>query len=139
MRVHPPPGGRIVAALRGEVTPYPPGGVNHAPVTDIAAGHVLAAERGHPGRTYILGHREGNLDQNAFLQLVAEAAGTASLHPSRAPAGSLPHSLTADPSRAIQELGMPQSDLRAAFVDAVTWYRAHPLTVNKLRSETPNG
>ena len=76
-------GRRIVAALRGQVTPYPPGGVNHAPVADIAAGHLLAAERGEPGRAYILGHRAGNLDHAAFLRLVAEAAGTPVLQPPR--------------------------------------------------------
>jgi dihydroflavonol-4-reductase len=118
-------GGRILAALRGEVTPYPPGGINHAPVTDIAAGHLLAAGRGKPGQAYILGHREGNLDHAAFLRLVAEAAGTKPLTPPKlAPAGQLPTALTADPSRAIRELGLPQSNLRAAFAEAVTWYRA---------------
>ena len=119
-------GRRIVAALRGQVTPYPPGGINHAPVADIAAGHLLAAERGEPGRAYILGHRAGNLDHAAFLRLVAEAAGTPALQPSqRAASGGLPHALTADPARAIRELGMPQGDLRAAFAEAVAWFRAN--------------
>ena len=118
-------GRRIVAALRGQVTPYPPGGVNHAPVADIAAGHLLAAERGEPGRAYILGHRAGNLDHAAFLRLVAEAAGIQALQPSqRAVSGGLPDALTADPARAIRELGMPQGDLRAAFAEAVAWFRA---------------
>ncbi len=132
-------GRRIVAALRGQVTPYPTGGVNHAPVADIAAGHLLAAQRGEPGRVYILGHRGGNLDHAAFLRLVAEVAGTPALQPPRraASTGSLPDSLTADPTRAIRVLGMPQGDLRAAFAQAVAWFRAHP--VNQLRSETPNG
>ena len=119
-------GRRIVAALRGQVTPYPPGGINHAPVADIAAGHLLAAERGEPGRAYILGHRDGNLDHAAFLRLVAEAAGTPALQPPRraANAGGLPDALTADPARAIRELGLPQGDLRAAFAEAVAWFRA---------------
>ncbi len=117
-------GQRILAALRGEVTPYPPGGVNHVPVRDVALGHLLAAEHGRPGQCYILGHQAGNLDHAAFLRLVAEAAGTRPLKPpARAVAtGYLPPSLTADPSRAIRELGMPQSDLRAAFAEAVAWY-----------------
>jgi len=120
-------GRRIVAALRGQLTPYPTGGVNHAPVADIAAGHLLAAERGAPGRVYILGHRDGNLDHAAFLRLVAEAAGIPALQPPRRPAsvGGLPDALTADPARAIRELGMPQTDLRAAFAEAVAWFRAN--------------
>jgi dihydroflavonol-4-reductase len=149
-------GARILAALAGEVTPYPPGGINHAPVRDIAVGHLLAAERAEQGQTYILGHRDGNLDHAAFLRLVAEAAGMRPppggdlrLKPPKEPApslrsgqalslskgvptgrskfpvGGMPASLTADPSRAIRELGMPQSDLRGAFVEAVAWYRAN--------------
>ena len=120
-------GRRIVAALRGEVTAYPAGGVNHAPVIDVAAGHLLAATRGAAGRTYILGHGAGNLDHAAFLRRVAEAAGT---RPLRAPqtrgghAAGLPAALTADPVRAVRELGLPQSDLQAAFAAAVAWYRA---------------
>lgn len=120
-------GRRIVAALRGQVTAYPAGGVNHAPVIDVAAGHLLAAERGAAGRTYILGHRAGNLDHATFLRRVAEAAGTP---PLRAPqmrrgdAAGLPAALTADPARAVRELGLPQSDLQAAFAAAVAWYRA---------------
>ncbi len=118
-------GRRIVAALHGQVTPYPPGGVNHAPVVDIAAGHLLAAERGEPGQVYILGHHSGNLDHAAFLRLVAEAAGIPVLQPPRQTArGGMPDALTADPARAIAELGMPQGDLRAAFGEAVAWFRA---------------
>jgi dihydroflavonol-4-reductase len=120
-------GRRIVAALRGQVTPYPAGGVNHAPVADIAAGHLLAAERGQPGRVYLLGHTDGNLDHAAFLRLVAETAGTPALQPPRRSPGaeSLPDALTANPARTIRELGMPQSDLRTAFAEAVAWFRAN--------------
>jgi dihydroflavonol-4-reductase len=117
-------GRRILAALHGEVTPYPPGGVNHVPVRDVAAGHLLAAQSGVSGRTYILGHKDGNLDHAGFLRLVAEAAGKEPLCPPRHPVttAGLPAALTADPSRAIRELGMPQSDLCAAFKEAVEWF-----------------
>lgn len=119
-------GRRILAALRGEATPYPPGGVNHVPVRDVAAGHMLAARRGVPGRTYILGHRHGNLDHASFLRMVAEVTGTGSVRVSvPARTGHLPVALTADPGRAIRELGMPQSDLRGAFAEAVAWYQHH--------------
>ncbi len=68
-------GRRILAALQGTPLPYPPGGINHAPVVDIAAGHLLAAERGAAGETYILGHCQGNLDEAAFLRLVTGPRG----------------------------------------------------------------
>jgi dihydroflavonol-4-reductase len=133
-------GRRIIAALRGQVTPYPAGGINHAPVADIAAGHLLAAERGAPGRAYILGHREGNLDHAAFLRLVAEAAGAPMLRAPRRTvnSGSLPDALTADPARAISELGMPQGSLRAAFGEAVAWFRAHPVQEVRPRPAGPS-
>lgn len=117
-------GRRILAALHGEITPYPPGGINYAPARDIAAGILLAAERGRPGATYILGHRDGNLNQATFLAWVASAAEVPPARPAATPqAGGMPSALTADPARALVELGMPQSDLRAAFAEAVNWYR----------------
>ncbi len=120
-------GARIMAALRGEVYPYPPGGVNHVPVQDVAAGHLLAALRGIPGERYILGHVEGNLDQAAFLHLVAQAASRPPLVAPKAgrDPGLLPPALTVNPLRAVRELGMPQSDLQEAFVAAVTWFQTH--------------
>ena len=119
-------GRRILAAMHGEVLSYPPDGVNHVPARDVAAGHLLAAARGTPGETYILGHGRGNLDHGAFLQLVAEAAGTPSLRPPALRVGAMGHltdALTTDPSRAVRELGLPQSDLLTAFREAVKWYR----------------
>jgi dihydroflavonol-4-reductase len=119
-------GTRILAALEGRATPYPPGGINYAPVQDIALGHILAAERGLPGRAYILGHRDGNLNEAAFQKMIAQVAHTRTIRlaSQRAGAGQLPAALTANPSRAIRELGLPQSDLVAAFAEAVAWYQA---------------
>ncbi len=116
-------GWRILSALQGKALPYPPGGVNYAPARDIAAGMLLAAERGRSGETYILGHRDGNLDETAFLALVAAAAGTPPVRPQPAARfGNMPTTLTANPTRALVELGMPQSDLQTAFAEAIAWY-----------------
>lgn len=117
-------GRRILAALAGEPIPYPAGGINHAPVRDIAAGHVLAALRGRPGACYILGHAAGNLDRAAFLRMVAASADMPSpaADAARQPAAAL--ALTANPARAVRELGLPQTDLAAAFREEVAWYRA---------------
>jgi len=118
-------GRRILAALTGETIPYPAGGINHAPVRDIAAGHLLAALRGRPGACYILGHARGNLDQAAFMRMVAAGVG-ATVAPPATPARqtTVALALTADPARAIRELGLPQSDLAAAFREEIDWYRA---------------
>ena len=118
-------GQRIVDFLAGMRPDYPAGGINLCPVDDIAAGHLLAAQAGQPGRRYILGHADGNLQETAFLDLLAEASGLGVPAPVQRPAGRRPLSLTADPSRAVQELGLPQSDLRVAFSQAVTFYQAH--------------
>ena len=116
-------GQRIVDFLAGRRPDYPAGGMNLCPVDDIAAGHLLAAQIGLPGRRYILGHASGNLQEADFLALLAEASGLAVPSPVERPAGRRPLSLTADPSRAIRELGMPQSDLKAAFSEAIAYYR----------------
>jgi dihydroflavonol-4-reductase len=116
-------GQRIVDFLAGKRPDYPAGGLNLCPVDDIAVGHLLAAQAGQPGRRYILGHAQGNLQEAAFLGLLAAASGLSIPNPVERPAGRRPFSLTADPSRAIRELGMPQSDLQAAIAEAVTFYR----------------
>lgn len=125
-------GKRILAALKGELAAYPPGGINHAPVTDVAAGHLLAAERGQAGESYILGHCNGNLDRAVFLRLVADAAASLAIgktvpNGKGAAPGGLLDSLTADPRRAVEVLGLPQSDLAAAFRESVAWFVEHDL------------
>ncbi len=123
-------GALVKAALRGDVSRYLADGINWCPVEDVARGMVLAAQRGQPGRRYILGHRHGNLDAVAFLDLIANAAGYGrwrrwwKQRRARKPvAGSRPTRLTCDPSRAIAELGMPQNDLLAAARAEIAWYR----------------
>lgn len=117
-------GQRIADFLAGRRPDYPSGGMNLCPVEDIAAGHVLAAHRGQPGRRYILGHAAGNLDEAAFLTLLAQVSGQPAPPPTARQAGRRPLSLTANPQRAIDELGLPQSDLRRAVAQAVAFYRA---------------
>ena len=116
-------GARILAALRGDPFSYPPGGINHVPVRDAAMGHLLAAQRGVAGRTYILGHRQGNLGMSAFLKLASDAAGLPLRSERASIAASGPASLVANPSRAISELGLPQTDLAGAFAEAVNYFR----------------
>lgn len=117
-------GQRIVAFLAGQRPDYPSGGMNLCPVSDIAAGHLLAAQHGRPGRRYILGHAAGNLDEIAFLALLAQVSGLPAPPAVERQTGRRPLSLTANPQRAIVELGLPQSDLAAAVAEAVAFYRA---------------
>jgi dihydroflavonol-4-reductase len=125
-----------LAFLRGERLPYPAGGINFVPATDVVQGMMAAAERGRVGEHYILGHAQGNLDEAAYLALMARVSGQPAPRPPRRGIGArlrgranarghLPEALTANPARAIHELGMPQSDLADAFVQAVAWFRAN--------------
>lgn len=116
-------GQRIVDFLAGCRPEYPRGGMNLCPVIDMAKGHLLAAQLGQPGRRYILGHATGNLDEAAFLDLLSRASGLPIPPPVPQPAGRRPLALTADPMRAIVELGLPQSELRLALQAAVDYYR----------------
>ncbi|MEZ4771253.1 MAG: NAD-dependent epimerase/dehydratase family protein [Caldilineales bacterium] len=117
-------GQRVVDFLAGRRPGFPTGGMNVCAVQDIAAGHILAAELGQSGQRYILGHVAGNLSEEEFLALLAEVSGQPAPAPVARSAGRGPASLTVDPRRAVRELGMPQSSLRQAFADAVTFYRS---------------
>jgi dihydroflavonol-4-reductase len=131
-------GERIIQVLRGKEPRYGVAAViNHVPVRDVALGAILAAERGSPGRHYLLASANGNLSEKDLVDLVTLAAG---LGPRR-PRGRLrrwfgrrgrtgrgagaPATLACDPSGSVQELGLPQSPLAEAFREAVEWFRRH--------------
>ena len=64
--VKPTPTGRIILdTLRRKMPAYVDTGLNIAHVDDVAAGHLLALDRGEPGRRYILGGE--NLSLQAIL------------------------------------------------------------------------
>ena len=58
---------------RGMLPFSPPGGVNLVDVRDVARGHLLAAERGRPGRRYILGGENRTFIE--FMAALAEVVG----------------------------------------------------------------
>jgi len=127
-------GQRILDYLGGKVPSFVAGGINFVPVQDVAMGHILAAESGRVGERYILGHRDGNLQLNEFLALMERVSGVSRpaqksrsllswLRRRAAPISHAPTALTCDPSKAVNELGMPQTPLAAAFSTAVAWFR----------------
>ncbi len=131
-------GQRIVDYLNGKLPSFVPGGINFISVHDVAEGEVLAAERGHAGERYILGHREGNLTLADFLSLMEQVSGVkpprVARHrwsiwpmrrdkPTEEASDFRPRALTCDPSKAIHELGLPQTPLAIAFAEAVAWFR----------------
>ena len=147
----PTPTGRIVVDfLAGRMPAYVDTGLNLVDVRDVAAGHRLALERGRPGRRYILGNE--NMTLREILEALALITGrraprvrlphavaiaVAAVDETiegrmlgREPLAPLDGALMArkrmffDGSRAVRELGMPQSPVRVALADAVDWFRA---------------
>ena len=146
----PTPTGRIVVDfLSGRLPAYVDTGLNLVDVRDVALGHLLAAERGRPGENYILG--DVNLTLQELLELLgrltggaaaaqAAALGAAGHRPPRGAALPLagPRSARAarrradveslmffDSSKAVRELGFPQSPLEPALERAVGWFVDH--------------
>lgn len=146
-----PTGKIIVDFLTGQIPFYLDTGLNFVDVRDVARGHILAFEKGEPGRRYILGNREGNKSLREFLEIVgritgrkpprfkmpygvAYLAGAASTfwadHVSgRAPGVPLSgvkmarHRMFFDPTRAIEELALPQTPIETTVADAVAYFR----------------
>jgi dihydroflavonol-4-reductase len=145
-----PTGKMIVDFLTGKMPAYVDTGLNLVDVRDVAQGHLLAAERGRVGERYILGNR--NMSLKEILDTLASITGLPSpevrlphwvplaaagvqLAWSRVGGGepSIPlegvrlsrHRMYFDSSKAIWELGFPQSDVVAALVRAVQWFRAN--------------
>ncbi len=68
-----PPGRMIADFLRGKIPGYIESTLNYIDVRDAALGHVLAMERGEPGRRYILaGH---NIRLHDLFSLLSAAGG----------------------------------------------------------------
>ena len=145
-----PTGQMIVDFLNGRMPAYVDTGLNLIDVEDVAAGHLLAMERGQVGHRYILGNR--NLTLKEILEILAEASGRS------APTVRLPHAAVLgvaavstlaaqvtrrpplvswesvrmskrkmffDSSKAVRELGLPQGSIEEALAKAVYWFRQH--------------
>ncbi len=147
--VKPTPTGQLVVDFLNRRMPaYVDTGLNLVDVRDVAAGHLLAAENGRPGEKYILGNE--NLTLKEILEMLARVTGlpaprlrlphaiplavaavdtlVASLT-GKAPRVSLEsvrmsrHRMFFDSSKAVRELGLPQSPVEEALVRAVAWFR----------------
>lgn len=145
-----PTGQMILDFMRGRLYGTLETGLNLIHVRDVARGHLLAAERGKPGERYILGAE--NVSLGEILRRLAAITGRPAPR-LRVPYGLAwcgavclegvarvtrrppQFSLTAvrmarkrmyfSPARAVRELGLPQTDTRAALHEAVEWFAAH--------------
>ncbi len=142
-----PTGEIIVRFLRRQMPFYVDTGLNLIDVKDVAWGHILALEKGRTGDRYILGHQ--NL---TFKQLLAKLATITDIAAPRhtipywipytvawleekiwAKLGKKPtialdgvkmsqQKMFYDSTKAVTELGLPQSDIDLALTDAVQWF-----------------
>ena len=143
-------GKMILDFLNRKVPAYVDTGLNLVDVRDVASGHLLAAEKGKVGEKYILGNRDMTLDE--IFQALSEITGLpaptirlphwvpltfAALETSFARlTGRQPnvpveavrlarHRMFFDPSKAVRDLGLPQTPVEEPLRRAVEWFRAN--------------
>ena len=74
--VKPTPTGKVIVDFfNGEMPAYLDTGLNWVHVSDVAVGHILAAEKGRIGERYILGNAEGNWTMKEGFNVLSELTG----------------------------------------------------------------
>jgi len=158
-----PTGRTIVEFLNGRIPAYVDTALNVAHVDDVARGHVLAAQHGALGRSYILGGE--NMSLQEMLATLAEVSGLTAPRMRLSPRAVLPIVRTAewfqstamrreptlpsepvrmattrmeyDTSRARTELGYTSMPARTALLRAARWFvdngYVKPAQVAKIR------
>ena len=151
--VKPTPTGQVILDFLNRKLPaYLDTGLNWVHVRDVAMGHILAAEKGRTGERYILGHAGANWTMQEMLLALEDITGIpaprmkvphwvalAAAHVDEAISsftGKSPKAPLAgvrmakykmwfNPTKAIRELGLPQTPPKQALADAVEWFRAN--------------
>ena len=146
-----PTGQIIVDYLKGRMPAYLETGLNLVHVRDVAVGHLLAEEKGRVGEKYILGNQ--NLSLSEIFQMLAGITGVpapkvrlpywpilalsyldefwathVSGRPPRMPVAGVKMArkfMYFDSSKAVRELGLPQTPVRQALEEAVAWFQEH--------------
>jgi len=149
--VKPTPTGQIVVDfMKGRMPAYIETGMNIVDVDDVATGHLLAMDKGRIGERYILGGK--NLMLREVLEILSRLTGvkapTIKLprlailplaylnlwvanitgQPPRIPLEGVKmakYKMHYDCSKAIRELGVPQTPPEIALEKAVRWFRDH--------------
>jgi len=146
-----PTGQMIVDFLKGRMLAYIETGMNLIDVDDVAAGHLLAMQRGRTGERYILGTR--NLSLLEIFQILSRVTGIpaprlklpwravlplahvnrwiadyVTRRPPRIPLEGVrmaKYTMHYDCCKAVRELGLPQTPVEVALEKAVRWFREH--------------
>jgi dihydroflavonol-4-reductase len=146
----PTPTGQMIADfLEGKMWAYLDTGMNLIDVEDVARGHILAMEKGRIGQKYILGHQNLTLREifetlgkissvqppkfkapYPFVLSLAYMSQWISNWVTRKPPRIPPTGVKMakkymyfDSSKAVRELGLPQSPVEGALEKAVRWFR----------------
>lgn len=149
--IKPTPTGKIIVDfLKRKMPAYLDTGLNMIAVEECARGHILAEQKGQPGRTYILGNANISLcDLFGMLQEItgipapnvrlpyapvlmaawlnegfSRLTGREPLIP-LAGVQMAAHHMYFDSGRAVRELGLPQSPVQEALARAVEWFRTN--------------
>jgi dihydroflavonol-4-reductase len=150
-RMPTPTGKLIVAIIKGEMKNYFEGGACAVDVRDVAKGHLLAMQKGRIGESYLLANKNGNLSQKDLARMVGRIANVPDVATKEVPSwvmklvarametwanitGKTPlttyktsmfamQHVFVDPSKAVDELGLPQTPIETAIEDAVLWFR----------------
>ncbi|HKQ05667.1 MAG TPA: hopanoid-associated sugar epimerase [Blastocatellia bacterium] len=150
--IKPTPTGKIIVDfLKGKMFGYVDTGMNLIDVRDCAEGHILAAGRGRVGERYILGGTNLTLKEmfdalaavtdmpsprmqvphwvaESYARLENFWAINVARRAPDVPIESVKmsrHRMWFDSSKAVRELGLPQSPIADALKRAVDWFKEH--------------
>jgi len=145
-----PTGKIIVDFLNRRMPAFLDTGLNLVHVSDVAEGHVLAMERGRVGEKYILGNQNLTLAEifgllekvsgipapryrlpyhpilflGAIFQAASKITGREPLIPYEG-VKMARRFMFFDTSKALHELGLPQTPVEFALAEAAAWFRNH--------------
>ena len=149
---YPTPSGKLVLdVLHGRYLFALDGGINLVDINDVIAGHCAAMERGTIGESYNLGNNQNNISLKELFSLIGEVGGVSvpqikipysfalfyshlallvANHFTHKPPLLAPGALEVlhlfkkmDSTKAIRELGLPQTPLRETIQRTVDWYQ----------------
>ena len=156
--VKPTPTGRIVLDFLNKKMPaYVNTGLNIIDVEDVACGHLLAFEKGKIGQRYILGNK--NLTLKQIFEIIADIANikppevriplwlaAAAAYINEFVAGKILKKQPAVPvaavktaykfryfdcSKAVSQLGLPQTPVKVAFEKSIKWFKENGYVKNR--------
>ena len=147
--IEPGPSGKLIVDILNRKMPgYIDGGGNIIDVEDVARGHILAAQKGKIGEKYILGNE--NMSIVEYFELIEEVSGAKApkfkipypvalimgyMYQFIAKITKKPPVITApmvkiaskyayfDSSKAVNEMGLPQTPIKTTIEKAVNWFR----------------